>query len=46
MEKIYPELVDKKDDGTLSVAYDRLNIIALSAIDELNARLKDLEDNF
>ena len=44
VQKYYPEIVGKSSDGSLSVAYDRLSIIALSAIDELHKRVKALEE--
>lgn len=49
LQKIYPELVTE-NDGTLTVAYDKLSIVALAAIDklheenqELKARIEKLE---
>lgn len=42
--KLYPELVSKGNDGVLSVAYDKLSIIALKAIDILNEKNKELEE--
>lgn len=42
--KIYPELVSKNENGYYSVDYARLSIVALAAIDELNNRLKCLEN--
>lgn len=42
IQKIYPELVND-ENGVLSVAYDKLSIIALSAIDELYKKNQELE---
>jgi hypothetical protein len=36
IQNLYPEIVSTDDKGYLSVAYDKLSVIALSAIDELN----------
>lgn len=43
IQKLYPEIVKEKEDGYLSVAYDKLAVIALKAIDVLhqdNLKLK------
>lgn len=45
VQKIYPELVTSDDNGYLSVAYDKLSVIALKAIDELdNKYQKEIND--
>ena len=44
VQKVYPELVNTSNDGTLSVAYDKLSIIALKAIDELHSKTQELEE--
>lgn len=49
--KQFPEIVSVGDDGFMSVAYDRLSIVALAAIDklidennELKSRIQNLEN--
>ena len=48
IQSIYPEIVSTDDNGYLSVAYDKLSVIALAAIDELDNKYKkeinDLKD--
>jgi hypothetical protein len=41
VQKIYPELVTEDDNGVLSVAYNKLSIIGLAAIDKLYEELSD-----
>ena len=43
VKEIYPELVAENNDGTLTVAYDKLSIVALAAVDKLNDKVKSLE---
>lgn len=42
VQEIYPELVSEDENGTLSVAYDKLSVVALAAIDEIHAEIKTL----
>jgi hypothetical protein len=42
LEALYPEIVDE-NDGVKTVAYNRLGVIALAAIDKLHLRVKELE---
>ena len=44
LQKIYPELVDTLEDGTLIVSYDTLSVIALKGIDALYEKYKSLEE--
>jgi cell division protein FtsB len=43
LQKIYPELVTE-NDGILTVAYDKLSIIALAAIDKLHEENQELKE--
>ena len=43
VQKVYPELVNTDNDGMLSVAYDKLSVVALTAIDEVVEEIKDLK---
>lgn len=40
LQKLYPELVNEDEEGLLNVAYDKLSIIALAAIDKLHSEYK------
>ena len=42
LEALYPEIVDE-NDGIKTIAYNRLGVIALAAIDKLHLRVKELE---
>ena len=42
VQKLYPEIVNY--DGTYTLSYDKLSIIALAAIDKLHKRVKELEE--
>ena len=44
IQEIYPELVTENSEGTLTVAYDKLSVIALAAIDSLYQDYKNLKD--
>lgn len=44
VQEIYPELVNEDENGILSVAYDKLSMIALKGIDVLNDKVKSLEE--
>ena len=43
VQKVYPELVNEDENGTLSVSYNKLSIIALKAVDELYKKNQELE---
>lgn len=43
LQKLYPELVEEDNSGTLHVAYDKLSIVALKAVDDLYNLVKDLK---
>lgn len=44
VEKLYPELVSKTEDNTLTVDYAKLSIIALAAIKELKTEIQSLKE--
>lgn len=44
IEKVYPEVVSRDDNGNLAVSYDRLSVIALAGIDELYKMIQDLKE--
>lgn len=44
VKDIYPELVQEDKDGNLTVAYDKLSVVALAAIDKLEDRVRLLEE--
>ena len=43
VQEIYPEVVNIDDEGMLSMAYDRLSVVALAAIDKLHETNKELK---
>lgn len=45
LQKLYPELVEADDNGFLQVSYEKLSIIALSAIDSLYQQVTVLNNN-
>ena len=44
IQELYPEIVSTDETGMLSVAYDKLSVVALSAIDKLIEQNKKLEE--
>lgn len=42
LQKLYPEIVTTDTNGNLGVAYERLSIIALAAVDKLHSENKEL----
>lgn len=44
VQKLYPEIVSQNDAGKLSVAYDKLAVIALKGIDELYDMILELKE--
>lgn len=44
VQKVYPELVDvDKETGLLSLAYDKLSVVALTAVDKLHEEISSLQ---
>ena len=44
LREIYPELVSESEDGKLAVSYEKLSIIALTAVDKLHKENEELKD--
>lgn len=44
IKEIYPEIVEETESGYLNVSYDKLSVIALTAVDELHKKNKELEE--
>lgn len=44
VQKLFPEIVGERFDGTLAVDYGKLSVVALKAVDELYEKNKALEE--
>ena len=44
IKELYPEIVSETEDGILNVAYDKLSVVALAAIDQLHDENKKLKN--
>ena len=44
VQELYPEIVAENENGNLTVAYDKLSVIALAAVDQLSTELNTLKD--
>lgn len=44
IQELYPEIVNQSNDGTLSVDYTKLSVVALAAIDDLYKKNQELEE--
>jgi len=44
VEKIFPEIVDNRENGYKAVKYDRLVAVLIEAVKELNDKVKELEN--
>lgn len=42
--ELYPEIVSETEDGILNVAYEKLSVVALAAVDELYKKNQELEE--
>ena len=42
--ELYPEIVSETEDGVLNVAYEKLSVVALAAVDELYKKNQELEE--
>lgn len=43
LQKLYPELVQEDEHGLLNVAYDKLSVVALAAVDQLHQQINELK---
>jgi len=43
MEKVFPEIVNKGNDGILGVEYGNISALLIEAIKEQNTKIKNLE---
>ena len=43
LEKVYPELVCKDEDGIRGVSYDKLSVVSLAGIDKLYEMIQELQ---
>ena len=44
VEKIFPEIVETRENGYKAVDYPKLTAVLIESIKELTAKVKDLED--
>ena len=44
IRELYPEIVSENEEGYLSVAYDKLAVVALAAIDKLHQENTELKE--
>ena len=44
IQAVYPEIVSENEDGYLTVAYDKLSVVALKAVDKLDDEITELKD--
>ena len=44
VQQVYPEVVSSDDDGFFSVNYAKLSVLALTAVDELSAELRSVNE--
>jgi hypothetical protein len=44
IQEVYPEIVSSDETGYLSVAYDKLSVVALAAVDKLHEENEELKE--